>query len=257
MLEPIEADCLKSLTGIRHGFFTRAGGVSEGIYASLNCGPGSRDAPDNVADNRQRIARHLGATTSDVVTLYQVHSATALPVSGPVAAEDRPKADAVVTATPGLAIGILTADCAPVLFADPDARVVGAAHSGWRGAVGGVLAATVAEMERLGAQRERIRAAIGPCISREAYEVGPEFELEFLKSCSDNTRFFFRNSPNARSHFDLPAFVEEQLKRAGIGRIERQTACTYKNESYFYSYRRSQHREEGDYGRQISAIVVT
>lgn len=257
MLQPIEAQSLKDLPGIRHGFFTRTGGVSEAIYASLNCGPGSRDETGNVLENRERVARHLGATARDVVSLYQVHSATALAVAGPVAPDDRPKADAVVTATPGLAIGILTADCAPVLFADPEARVVGAAHSGWRGAVGGVLEATVAEMERLGARRQRIRAAIGPCINQDAYEVGPEFELEFLKSCSSNTRFFFRNSPNARARFDLPGFVEDQLKQSGIGAIERQTACTYENESYFYSYRRSQHRNEGDYGRQISAIVVT
>lgn len=256
MLNPIQAQCLKELPGIRHGFFTRAGGVSDGIYTALNCGPGSADAAAHIADNRARVAAHLGAQHADVVTLYQVHSATALPVSALVAPEDRPKADAVVTATPGLAIGVLTADCAPVLFADAEARVVGAAHAGWRGAVSGVLEATIAEMERLGARRERICAAIGPAINQAAYEVGPEFEAGLVESCPDNTRFFARQDALARPHFDLPGYVESRLSAAGIEAIERQSRCTYANESLFFSYRRSQHRKETDYGRQISAIVV-
>lgn len=255
MLEPIEARSL-SLPGIRHGFFTRAGGVSEGLYAGLNCGPGSSDAQGNVAENRARVARHLGGTHPDVATLYQVHSPDAVVVEGPVAADARPKADAIVTNTPGLVIGILTADCAPVLFADAEARVVAAAHAGWRGAVSGVLEATVAEMEKLGARRNRIAAAIGPAINQVSYEVGPDFEEALLKSCSNNGMFLARNNPHDRAHFDLPGFVEMRLKGCGVGKVEQQSVCTYANESLFFSFRRSTHRSEPDYGRQISAIVV-
>jgi purine-nucleoside/S-methyl-5'-thioadenosine phosphorylase / adenosine deaminase len=257
MLQPIEAPCLTRLPGIRHGFFTRAGGSSQAIYAGLNCGPGSADDPACIADNRERVARYLHSRHTDVVTLYQTHSATAVCVAAPVAADDRPKADAVVTRTPGLAIGVLTADCAPVLFADAQARVVAAAHAGWRGAAGGILEATIAEMERQGAERIRIHAAIGPAINHTSYEVGPEFEAQLLESCPDNERYFVRNNLHARAHFDLPAFVEGRLKAAGIGAIERHSLCTYENESLFYSFRRSQHRREDDYGRQISAIVVS
>jgi len=256
MLEPIEAHCLGRLPGIRHGFFTRAGGVSEAIYASLNCGPGSADVPERVAENRSRVAMHLEATSPDVSTLYQTHSATALIVETPVPHGDRPKADAIVTRTSGLAIGVLTADCTPVLFADAEAKVIAAAHAGWRGAVGGILEAAIAEMERLGAQRERIRAAIGPTINQDAYEVGPEFEATLLEGCADNARFFSRSRANIRARFDLPGYVESRLAAMGLGEIERQSLCTYDNESNFYSYRRSNHREEPDYGRQISAIVV-
>ena len=258
MPEPIEAISFTRLPGIRHGFFTRLGGVSERLYATLNCGPGSQDAPSRIAENRARVAERLGAQHLDVVTLYQVHSATALCVSAPlVPGAARPKADAVVTRTPGLAIGVLTADCVPVLFADPDAGVVAAAHAGWRGALGGVLEATIAEMEQQGARRTRIYAAIGPAINQDSYEVGPEFEAELIKSCADNERYFVRNNPNARAHFDLPAYVEDRLAAAQISEIERRSLCTYANKSLFYSFRRSQHRDEGDYGRQISAIVVT
>jgi YfiH family protein len=256
MLEPIEAHSLRQLPGIRHGFFTRAGGVSEGLYAGLNCGPGSSDIAAHIAENRARVAAHLGARHIDVVTLYQVHGTTAFTVVAPVAAEGRPKADAVVTSTPGLAVGVLTADCAPVLFADAEAGVVAAAHAGWRGAVAGVLEATVEEMERQGAKRARISAAIGPSINQASYEVGPEFEAELLKSCPNNTRFFARPDARSRARFDLPGYVEDRLCAAGVQRIERQSLCTYANESLFYSFRRSQHRKEADYGRQISAIVV-
>jgi len=258
MLQSLQADCLSRLSGIRHGFFTRAGGVSDGIYAGLNCGPGSSDAPANVAENRARVCRHLGSRDqADVATLYQVHSADALSVDRVVPAEARPKADAVVTRTPGLVIGVLTADCAPVLFADPEAGVVAAAHAGWRGAVGGVLASTIAEMEKLGARRNRIIAAIGPAINHDSYEVGPDFEAELLKGCADNEKFLVRENPEQRAHFDLPGFVAFQLEKCGLAEIETRSPCTYRNESNFFSYRRSQHRSEGDYGRQISAIVVT
>lgn len=257
MLVPIEARCLANLRGIRHGFFTRAGGTSQGLYAALNCGPGSNDDPGNVAENRARVAQHLGAKHAEVVTLYQMHSANALAVSEPIDANDRPKADAVVTRTPGLAVGALTADCAPVLFADAQARVVAAAHAGWRGATSGILEATIAQMELLGAERSRINAAVGPAINQVSYEVGPEFEAALLKGCLDNARYFARTGSDARPRFDLPGYVEDRLKAAGVAHIERQSPCTYANESLFYSYRRSQHRNEADYGRQISAIVVT
>jgi YfiH family protein len=256
MLEPIEAPSLARLPGIRHGFFTRAGGGSQGIYAGLNCGPGSADDPNEVAANRARVADHLGAAHADVVTLYQVHGSTALCVAGPVPANDRPKADAVVTRTPGLAVGVLTADCVPVLFADAHARVVAAAHAGWRGAAAGILEAAIAEMERQGAERRHIRAAIGPAINQDSYEVGPEFEAALLAGCPDNARFFARATPGARAHFDLPGLVESRLLAAHLGEVARHSPCTYANESLFYSYRRSQHLKEVDYGRQISAIVV-
>jgi len=257
MLQPLEARCLASLPGIRHGFFTRAGGVSGGLYASLNCGPGSADEAAHVAENRARVGRHLGTGEATLVTLYQVHGAIAIAVEGPVPAVDRPKADAVVTGTPGLAVAVLTADCTPVLLADPEAKVVAAAHAGWRGAAAGILEAAIAEMERQGARRERIRAAIGPTINQAAYEVGPDFEAELLTGCADNERFFLRNNANARARFDLPGFVEARLAGAGLAEIERQSPCTYANESIFFSFRRSQHRKEAEYGRQISAIVVT
>jgi len=256
MLQPIEAQSLARLPGIRHGFFTRVGGVSEGLYATLNCGPGSADSPANVTENRTRVARHLGGLQPDVVTIYQVHSGDAVAVDGPVPADARPKADAVVTRTPGLVVGVLTADCAPVLLADVQAGVVGAAHAGWRGAVGGVLEAAIAAMERFGASRNRVIAAIGPAINQVSYEVGPDFEEALLRSCSGNEMFLSRNNPHERAHFDLPGFVEMRLKTSGIGEVERQSPCTYANESLFFSFRRSQHRSEGDYGRQISAIVV-
>ncbi len=256
MLEPIKARCLSDLPGIRHGFFTRAGGISEAPYDSLNCGPGSADASDRIAENRARVARHLGSETPDVVTLYQVHSPTAVAIDWPVSPLDRPKADAVITSAPGLAIGVLTADCAPVLLADPDAKVVAAAHAGWRGALAGVLEAAIGEMVRLGAQKARIRAAIGPSINQQAYEVGPEFEEQMVASCSNNRDFFSQKPSESRPRFDLAGYVERRLAEAGVGTIERQTLCTYENESNFFSYRRSQHRGEPDYGRQISAIVV-
>jgi purine-nucleoside/S-methyl-5'-thioadenosine phosphorylase / adenosine deaminase len=256
MLKPVEAAALARLPNIRHGFFTRDGGVSNGLYAGLNCGPGSADVAANVAENRARVARHLGGRHPDVTTVYQVHSGDAVVLSGPVDPNARPKADAIVTSTPGLVIGVLTADCTPVLFADPEAGIVGAAHAGWRGAVGGVLEATVAEMEKLGARRNRIVAAIGPCINQVSYEVGPDFVATLLESCASNEMFLARNNPEERAHFDLPGFVAKRLQDCDLGRVERQSPCTYVNESKFFSFRRSQHRSEGDYGRQISAIVV-
>jgi polyphenol oxidase len=255
----IEAGCLTDLheAGIRHGFFTKQGGVSDGMYASLNCGLGSNDDPAKVLENRARVARHLGSPKPHVVTLYQTHSATALVVDKPYPRDAVPKADAVVTRTPGLAIGALAADCNPVLFADPQAKVVAAAHAGWRGALGGILESTITAMESLGAHRTRICAAVGPCINQASYEVGPEFEAEFLKVSADYAAFFHRTSPDSRPRFDLPGFVMMRLGRVGVGTTERVALCTYENESKFFSFRRTTHRKEPDYGRQISAIMVT
>ncbi len=256
MLSPIEAENLKQLTRIRHGFFTRLGGVSDGIYAGLNCGLGSADDQACVLENRRRAAAHLGAAHGQVVTLYQEHGAVARSVTAPVPRDALPKADAVVSATPGLVIGVLTADCTPVLFADAEAGVVAAAHAGWRGAVGGILEAAILEMERLGAKRGRIAAAVGPCINQQAYEVGPEFKAEVVRLDPANARFFGVPTAGAKPHFDLPGYVTHRLAAAGIGSLTTIAPCTHANESLFFSYRRTTQRQEPDYGRQISAIVV-
>lgn len=257
MTKPISADCLAALPGVAHGFFTREGGVSDGIYAALNCGLGSNDDAAAVVENRARVARHLGVEGAPVLTLYQVHSATAVVVDRPIAREALPRADALVTATPGLVIGALAADCAPVLLADPQAGVVAAAHAGWRGAVAGIVEAAITAMERLGARREQIAGAVGPCISQAAYEVGPEFEAILLALDAGNARFFTRTDAASRPHFDLPGYVHHRLQTAGVATAEQCAPCTFQNESRLFSYRRSQARGEPDYGRQISAIVVT
>jgi YfiH family protein len=257
MTEPIIARSLAELSGIRHGFFTRAGGVSQGIYASLNCGHGSDDERVHVIENRRRVAVALGQHTAGcVLTLHQVHSATALVVAEALPREALPKADALVTRTRGLVVGALAADCAPILFADAGAGVVAAAHAGWRGAFTGVIEATVSTMEGLGADRARISAAVGPCINQAAYEVGPEFEARFLEKDPTYARFFRRPVPGGRPHFDLPEFVEGQMVAAGIGTVERRSPCTFETDSLFFSYRRSSKAGEPDYGRQISAIVL-
>lgn len=261
MLTPIQTPRLASLKHVRHGFFTREGGVSTGLYASLNCGLGSQDKSDSVLENRRRVSEHLGGTHGQVVTLYQEHGTRALTVTAPLPRTDLPRADAVVTATPGLVIGVLTADCAPVLFADPVAGIVAAAHAGWRGAAAGILESTVAEMERIGAQRSRITASLGPCINQPAYEVGPEFEAQLLALAPSNGRFFTQANEKAahpaKAKFDLPGYVLNRLNLIGLGVIENGAACTYENESQFFSFRRTTHQKEPDYGRQISAIVVT
>jgi polyphenol oxidase len=261
MLTPFEADTLSILPGIKHGFFTRQGGSSTGIYKSLNCGAGSNDSRVNVIENRARIANYLGSSMGDVQTLYQVHSGEALIVKELTDRETLAKADGLATNTRGLAIGVLTADCCPVLFADPEAKVVGAAHAGWRGAIGGVLEATIKAMEQLGATRANIFAAYGPTISQANYEVGPEFEAEFIARDPLLKRFFksapkTKGAEHGKSLFDLPEFVKAELAKSSIIRTGACAHCTYRNESLFFSYRRSQHRKEADYGRQISAIVV-
>ena len=255
MPKPLIADNLAQAGGIAHGFFTRHGGVSNGIYASLNCGIGSKDAAAAVAENRRRVVEHLGAR--DLVSAYQVHGVTALTVSAGWPGDARPRADAMVTATRGLALGVLTADCAPVLFADAHAGVVGAAHAGWRGALAGVLEAAITAMESLGAERTRIQAAVGPCIGQAAYEVGPEFEAQFLSQDGANARFFAREDEKARPHFDLSGYARHRLEAAGIAQADTIGGCTCELAGQFFSYRRSQAHREADYGRQISAIVLT
>jgi polyphenol oxidase len=255
MLEPITANTLPDRPRIAHGFFTRHGGVSRGGYASLNCGLGSKDDPVAVRENRARVAAFLSAQS--LVTAHQVHSPTAVVASHAWSPDERPRADAIVTATPGLAVAVLTADCAPVLFADRKARVVAAAHAGWRGAFGGVIESTIATMEKLGCRREHVHAAVGPCIGQAAYEVGPEFERDFLAQDGANARFFTRQAPDARPHFDLAGYVEHRLQRAGVGGVQNLASCTYAQTEDFFSYRRSQARKEIDYGRQISAIALT
>ncbi len=255
MPRPLTAPNLDGLAGIRHGFFTREGGVSTGLYAGLNCGLGSKDDRAAVLENRARVARHLGAHEPVVLTPYQVHGAEAVVAEAPFTG-DLPKADAIVTRTPGLAIAILTADCGPVLFADPEAKVVAAAHAGWRGAVAGILESTIARMEELGARRDCIHAAVGPTIGQSAYEVGEDFQQTLLGLDPRNAAFFMRPAPAAKPHFDLPAYISRRLQGVGIATVHGLDTCTNRDESKFFSFRRTTHRQEPDYGRQISAIVV-
>jgi polyphenol oxidase len=255
MPKPILAPGLSALTGISHGFFTRHGGVSRGIYASLNCGIGSNDEPAAVRENRSRVSAHLGAR--DLASAYQVHGTAALVVSAPWPGGERPKADAMVTAAPGVALGVLTADCAPVLLADSQARVIAAAHAGWRGALSGIVETAIDAMAGLGARRERIVAAVGPCIGLEAYEVGPEFKAEFLDRDSASARFFAAPDAKGRPHFDLSGYVVHRLRQSGIADAAALGLCTYAHTEDFFSYRRTRARQESDYGRQISAIVLT
>jgi polyphenol oxidase len=252
----IQAPALASHSGIRHAFFTRQGGVSDGIYASLNGGIGSSDEPAKVQENRGRMAAALGAKHDALISVYQVHSPDAVIVEGPWRGE-RPKADAMVTATPGLALGITTADCGPVLFADAEARVIGAAHAGWRGAVTGVLESTIAAMERLGARRATIVAVLGPTISQKAYEVGPDFIKRFAEEAPGHERFFMETERPDHAMFDLPGFIGARLEAAGIEAFTNLGLCTYSDEERFFSYRRTTHRKEPDYGRLISAITLT
>ncbi|WP_172300464.1 peptidoglycan editing factor PgeF [Pseudoruegeria sp. HB172150] len=240
------------LSGVTHGFFTRKGGASSGVFAGLNCGQGSSDQAEAVAINRTRAAAAMGVGVEALVNVNQVHSADVV-VAETVNPAERPRADGLVTATPGLALAVLAADCQPVLFADTRAGVVGAAHAGWRGALDGVLEATVDAMERLGAARDSISAVIGPSISQAAYEVGPEFRATFLTSDPENARFFVSGTGD-RFQFDLSGYGLHRLRAAGVGQAERTGHCTYSDEARFYSYRRSQHRREADYGRLISII---
>jgi hypothetical protein len=247
---------LSDSSGIRHAFFTRAGGVSEGVYDSLNCGLGSGDALDRVRENHRRAMAALDLPTDALATLYQVHSPTAVEATRTWARGEAPRADGVATRTPGLALGILTADCAPVLFADADARVVGAAHAGWRGALAGVLEATVAAMETLGADRRRIVVGVGPCIAQLSYEVGPEFPAPFLASDPTNADFFLPARRAGHHLFDLSAYVARRLSRMGLARIAVAAHDTCADADRFFSYRRATLAHEEAYGRLLSTIVI-
>lgn len=240
--------------GIRHAFFTREGGVSTGLYAGLNGGLGSADDAAAVAENRRRMARWMGVEPEAFLSLYQIHSPDVVRVTTPWALDARPKADAMVTARPGIALAIGTADCGPILFADPSAQVVGAAHAGWKGARGGVLEATIDAMEQLGARRSGIHVVLGPMLSAANYEVGPEFQEAFLADDVAHARFFKPGSRANHPHFDLPGYIAHRLHRAGIQSIEDCARCTYAEEALFYSYRRKTHRGEADYGRLMASI---
>jgi len=246
--------------GIAHGFFARQGGYSTGIYDSLNCGNGSDDDPENVARNQTRVSEYLGVPLTKLLTLYQIHSNKTVNVTQSWNAAERPKADAMVTDTPGLALGILTADCAPVLFAAPESGVIGAAHAGWQGALSGVIENTVKVMAARGAAPASITAMIGPCIGQSSYQVGPEFRTRFTEADENYATFFAPSADTSRPdhwQFDLKSFVEFKLHSAGVGSISAMGLCSYANAENLFSYRRSVHRGEQDYGRNISAITLT
>lgn len=250
-------DCMTGLSGVHHAFFTRNGGVSPGIYGTMNCGPGSKDALENVLENRRRALAALEIPNTELVTLHQIHSAIAVPVTTPWPIRQGPHADAAATREPGVVLGILTADCAPVLFADADAGVIGAAHAGWRGALGGVLGACIDAMEDLGADRESIAAGIGPCIGADSYEVGPDFPAPFLEQAADNGDFFTPARRTGHYLFNLEGFVARRLARLRVGRINVLSADTFGEPDRFFSYRRSRRNGESDYGRLLSAIALT
>ena len=253
----LHAKSLSALPGVRHAFFTREGGVSQGIYASLNGGVGSNDNRAHVAENRARMAAALGVAPAALVTPYQIHSADVVVAEGPWTPEARPRADAIVTRTPGLAIGVSTADCGPVLLADGTARVIGAAHAGWRGALAGVTDAAIAAMERLGAERRRTVAALGPMIRQRSYEVGAELADRFVAADPANGRFFRPAGKAGHALFDLSGYIAARLAAAGIGTIEDLAECTYADPQTYFSFRRTTHRGEPDYGRHVNAITLT
>jgi YfiH family protein len=252
---PFTSSLLSRTPGLRHAFFTRDGGVSEGIYRGLNGGLGSHDSPEHVQENRRRMAETMGVAPSHFLTAYQVHSPDVAIADGPWPDDVRPKVDAMVTRVPGLALGVTTADCGPVLFADPDARVIGVAHAGWKGAFTGVLESTIAAMETLGADRARLQVAIGPLIRQPSYEVGAEFVTRFTDTDPAFARFFVPSARPGHAMFDLGGFIRMRLEAAGIARIDDTGIDTYPDEALF-SYRRSVHRKEPDYGRQIHAIAL-
>jgi polyphenol oxidase len=246
---------LSSIPGLRHAFFTRDGGVSDGVYGSLNGGLGSGDDPAHVRENRRRMAEQIGVSPEHLVNVHQVHSPDAVVATGPWQSPSRPKADAIVTRAEGLAIGVTTADCGPVLLVDPNARVIGAAHAGWKGALTGILESTIDAMEKLGAERSDTVAAIGPLIRQPSYEVGSEFVVRFIEADADNAMFFLPAARDGHSMFDLGGFIRMRLENAGILMIDDLDVDTYADER-FYSYRRSVHHNEPDYGRHVHAIIL-
>jgi YfiH family protein len=246
---------LSAIPGLRHAFFTRDGGVSEGIYADLNGGLGSNDDPANVRENRRRMAVQMGVTPEHLLSVWQIHSPDAVIASGPWENASRPRADAMVTRTEGLAISVTAADCGPILFVDPNARVIGAAHAGWKGALTGIVESTVEAMETLGAERSGIVAAIGPLIRQHSYEVGGEFVERFIEADAENGVFFIPSVREGHAMFDLAGFIRTRLENAGVLMIDDIGLDTYSDER-FYSYRRSVHRKEPDYGRHVHAIAL-
>ena len=250
----VDSDILKGMPRVRHAFFTSRGGVSSGIYESLNAGLGSDDDRASVVENRRRMADVLNVDAGNIASPYQVHSADVV-FTDKAWDENRPKADGVVTKVPGLALGIVTADCGPVLFCDGDAGVIGACHAGWKGAVGGVMEATIDCMVEHGATRKNITAVLGPTISHANYEVGPDFPKPFLELDAGNSRYFSASVKADHHMFDLPAYIVDRLNKAGV-RGSSVNLCTYQGDSQFFSYRRTTHRGEADYGRQMSAIVL-
>jgi YfiH family protein len=253
---PLQSEVLAELPRVRHGFFTRRGGVSGGVYASLNCGLGSGDDPAAVRENRARAMAAFGLAGEALATAYQVHSARVLVIEAPFETGARPQVDGLVTRRTGLALGVLAADCTPVLFADPEAGVVGAAHAGWRGALTGVLEATVAAMVGRGARRAAIRAAIGPTIAQASYEVGPEFSGAFLEHSFENRAFFKPSVRPGHFMFDLPGYVAKRLGGLGLAAVDPLARDTYAEPELFYSYRRNTHEGIKDYGRGLSAIAL-
>jgi YfiH family protein len=246
---------LSAIPGLRHAFFTREGGVSDGVYASLNGGIGSQDDPTRVTENRRRMAEQMGVEPERFLSVWQTHSPDVVVTSGPWQGATRPLADGIVTRTEGLAIGATAADCGPILFVDPNARVIGAAHAGWKGALTGIVESTVDAMEKLGAERSGIVAAIGPLIRQHSYEVGGEFVERFVEADAENTLFFIPSAREGHAMFDLAGFIRTRLENAGVLMIDDTGIDTYSDER-FYSYRRSVHRGEPDYGRHVHAIAL-
>ena len=251
----LASSLLAAIPGLRHAFFTREGGVSGGVYAGLNGGIGSHDDPADVRENRRRMAVQLGVTPKNLLSVHQTHSPDAIVATAPWVGPARPKADAIVTRNEGLALGITAADCGPVLFADPKARVIGAAHAGWKGALTGILESTIDTMEKLGAERSGIVAAIGPMIRQPSYEVGREFVARFIEADAENAAFFVPGERDGHAMFDLPGYIRMRLENAGVLMIDDLGVDTYADER-FYSYRRSVHRREPDYGRHVHAIAL-
>jgi YfiH family protein len=251
----LASSLLSAIPGLRHAFFTREGGVSSGVYAGLNGGLGSNDDPAHVAENRRRMAEQMGVAPTHFLNLHQIHSPDAMVATGPWNGAARPKADAIVTRHEGLAIGVTAADCGPILFVDPKARVIGAAHAGWKGALTGILESTIDAMETLGADRSGMVAAIGPMIRQPSYEVGHEFVERFIDADAESARFFLPGERNGHSMFDLAGFIRMRLENAGVLMIDDLGIDTYSDERCF-SYRRSVHRKEPDYGRNVHAIVL-
>jgi polyphenol oxidase len=252
----ITLDVFDNCDGVRHGFFTREGGVSDGLFSSLNCGYGSGDDPAKVARNRAIAADRFGLGENRLITCYQIHSTNVLTVTEPWRREDAPRADAMVTNRPDIALGVLAADCAPVLFADPEVGVIGAAHGGWKGAIGGVMEATVAAMTALGATPSRIRAGIGPCIAQQSYEVGPEFPGRFAEADAESGAFFVPAARPGHFRFDLPGYIAHRLARRGIGAVADAGCDTVADPTRFFSYRRACLKGERDYGRAVAVICL-